>query len=74
MKSYNDIDMQHNEVKNVILDKQTNTTSVTSPMKGQICFIDTSGKYYFYTGTKWSPMGGISTQTTTLTCTLPDLT
>lgn len=75
MKQLSDIDMNKNQIQNSVTHNLSQAPS--NPVKGQTYFNTSDNTLYYYNGTNWistdtSSISHLSTQATSLTCTLPD--
>lgn len=74
MKIYNDLNMDNNQITNAIYEKLA--TPPENAVEGQYYYNTIDKKLYYYDGTEWvtseTNIKTMSTQSTNLTCTLPD--
>lgn len=70
-----ELNTNKNQIQQSVLHKSA--TAPTSPVAGQVYYNTTDNNMYYYNGTTWINMDTtdithLSTQATSLTCTLPD--
>lgn len=74
MKVYNNLNANKNEIKQGVFEKLSSAPA--NPVQGQYYFNTTDKLLYIYDGSKWvgaaADIKTMSTQSTSLTCTLPD--
>lgn len=70
-----ELNINKNQIQQSVLHKSA--TAPANPVAGQVYFNTTDNNMYYYNGIKWinmdtSDIAHLSTQATSLTCTLPD--
>ena len=74
MDVLSNLDFNKNELQKPKMESLASAPS--NPVIGQYYYNTTDDKIYYYNGTKWvsisSDINSMSTQSTSLTCTLPD--
>ncbi|MAN63461.1 MAG: hypothetical protein CMI60_16120 [Parvibaculum sp.] len=63
IKYLSDISLEHNEIKNVIVDNKTTTQrDALTTIKGRAIFNETTNKFQFHDGTEWLSLAEIDTE------------
>lgn len=71
MQFLSNVNFNKNDLQNAKIENLNQPPS--NPVLGQVYFNTTSNSLFCYNGTKWVNITeGLSTQATSLTCTLPD--
>lgn len=71
MQFLSDVNLNKNDLQNAKIENLKAAPS--NPVLGQVYFNTTSNNLFCWNGTQWvNVTQGLSTQTTSLTCTLPD--
>lgn len=73
IKILSNLDMNQNETQRNVIHKSS--TAPLNPIEGQEYYNTEDKEMYYYNGTEWvsaASMGGMSTKTTSIDCTLPN--